>query len=189
MNLTVQGSIDIIIYSNPNIDINYDVVGDTGLFSPYTFPILNDLLFPIVLKNEDLLTVLTVGAEDPVVSGVTDSHVSGDIYKVQATVTDNRSVWDVVATVEYEDLSTQIYAMNHVSGDLYKFIFTIPNGESASVSIAARDIGGRVDGDVIVVDNPLEVPELGNISAVISVILIPLAIIPVTMKKKKKKKI
>ena len=172
MNLTVQGSIDIIIYSNPNIDINYDVVGDTGLFSPYTFPVLNDLLFPIVLKNEDLLTVLTVGAEDPVVSGVTDSHVSGDIYKVQATVTDNRAVWDVVATVEYEDLSTSVYAMNHVSGDLYEFIFTIPDGESGSVSIAARDIGGRVDGDVIVVDNPPEVPELGNISIVTSLILI-----------------
>ncbi|MCG3257671.1 MAG: hypothetical protein KAU62_16330, partial [Candidatus Heimdallarchaeota archaeon] len=101
----------------------------------------------------------------------------------------NRAVWDVVATVEYEDLSTSVYAMNHVSGDLYEFIFTIPDGESASVSIAARDIGGRVDGDVIVVDNPPNVPELGNISAVMYLILLPLAIVPIIMKKKKKLKL
>ena len=189
LNLTVQGSIDTIVYSNPNIDINYEVVGDTGLFSPYTFPVLNDLLFPIALKNEDLQTVSTVEAVDPVVSGVTDSHVSGDIYKVQATVTDNRAVWDVVATVEYEDLSIQVYAMSHVSGDLYEFIFTIPDGESATVSIAARDIGGRVDGDVIVVDNPPAVPELGNISIITSLILIPLAIVPIVLKRRKKTKI
>ena len=77
--------------------------------------------------------------------------------------------------------------MNHVSGDLYEFIFTIPDGESATVSIAARDIGGRVDGDVIVVDNPPNVPELGSITLVTPLILVPLAFVPIIFKKKRKK--
>ncbi|MCG3257720.1 MAG: hypothetical protein H7646_16740, partial [Candidatus Heimdallarchaeota archaeon] len=48
---------------------------------------------------------------------------------------------------------------------------------------------GRVDGDVIVVDNPPEVPELGNLSIITSLILIPLAIVPIIMKRRKKMKV
>ena len=42
---------------------------------------------------------------------------------------------------------------------------------------------------VIDVYNPPEVPELGNISIITSLVLIPLAIIPIIMKRRKKKKI
>ena len=41
----------------------------------------------------------------------------------------------------------------------------------------------------IVIDNTPEVPELGNISITVSFLLIPLAIIPIIMKRKKKIKL
>ncbi len=187
MNLTVVGSIDTIVAVNPSIDINYEVVGPTGLFAPIEFPVLNDLLFPVALKHESLATTSFVDAVDPVISSVTDSHVSGNTYKVQATVTDNRAIWDVTAEVEYADLSTQQFILDHVSGDLYEFTFTIPDGESVDVTILTRDVAGRPEAHLLTVFNPIEVPELVENLWFVSILILPLAIIPIIWKKKRKR--
>jgi len=189
MNLTVQGSIDTVVASNSDIDLNYEVIGDTGLFSPYTFPVLNDVLFPIVLKEDQLKTTSTVDAENPQYTNPSDSQVSGNTYKVQVDITDNNEIWDMAAQVEYEDTSTASVTPVHVSGDTYSFTFTIPDGESADLTISTKDIAGRVAAYVRTVDNPPDVPELSITIGIAALLIVPVALMPIKLKKNKKKNI
>ncbi len=188
MNLTVQGQIDTWV-TDPSIDINYEVVGDTGLFSPITFPVLNDPLFPVILKEDELKTTSIVDAVNPTMIGIWPSHVSGETYRIDATIRDNLAIWDITPEVHYEDTSISYPSVTHISNDDYYFTFTIPDGEGVDVYIYTRDVAGRPEVYLMLLENPPDVPEFGETIGIISILIIPIALVPIVLKKKKQKKI
>ncbi|MHA1829449.1 MAG: hypothetical protein ACTSX6_12485, partial [Candidatus Heimdallarchaeaceae archaeon] len=187
INLSVVGSVNTTVASDPSVNINYEVVGDGALFSPITFPVLNGLLFPITIKEEYLRTTSIVDRSDPVVKSIVDSKVSDTEYVLEASTTDNLAVWDVLASVEIDGGAPQTFLMSHTSGSLYEVILNIPQGSTAEITIVVRDVAGRiVQSTVYVISNPA-IAEFGQDNLFILFSIIPIAIIPMYLKYRKKK--
>ncbi|MCG3220834.1 MAG: hypothetical protein H7641_05580, partial [Candidatus Heimdallarchaeota archaeon] len=189
LNLSVVGSIDTIIASDPSIDISYEVVGEGALFEPFTFPVLNDLLFPIPIKTDELQTMSIVDGVNPAITDVSDTELGGTGYRVSVTASDNNAVWDIVADVEYEDTSIQSYTLDHISGNLYQFDLNIPDGETVDITITTRDIAGREDVELYQITNPVDVPEFNKMIPFLMGVTLPIIVVLVIIQRRRKRNI
>ncbi|MHA1800155.1 MAG: hypothetical protein ACTSWJ_00265 [Candidatus Heimdallarchaeaceae archaeon] len=187
VNLSVVGEVDTIIASD-TVDFSYEVVGEGALFEPITLPVLNDWLFPVVLKHDYLHTASEVDAVNPDISSIVDTKNTDTGYTLETVVTDNNAVWVVIASVSIDGAAEQDYLMAHVLGDTYEVSLNIPQGSSADITIVARDVAGRIVSSLIYqIVNPAVIPEMSNCVIVPLFLLTSIVIIPILLKSKKQR--
>ncbi len=187
VNLSVVGDIDTVVTTS-TVDFSYQVVGEGALFEPITFPVLSDWLFPVVLKHDYLQTTSEVDAVNPAIFGIDDTKNTDTGYTVEAVVTDNNAVWEVISTVIIDGGTEQNYLMTHVSGDTYEVSLTIPQGSTAEVTIVARDVAGRIVGSLVYqIVNPAAIPEMSKGITIPLFLLTCIVLVPIMLKSKKQK--